>query len=47
MYCGHWSTPLVLGRLAGVVHDRESADGKPKSRCQCHACGEREGEGQY
>jgi hypothetical protein len=32
-YCGHWSTPLMLAALAGVVHDRQCADG------QQHNCG--------
>jgi hypothetical protein len=26
-YSGHWSTPLMLAALAGVVHDRQGADG--------------------
>jgi hypothetical protein len=33
-YGGHWRTPLMLSGLAGVVHDRQSADG------QQHNCGE-------
>jgi hypothetical protein len=33
-YCGHRSTPLMLGALAGVVHDRQGAYG------QQHNCGE-------
>jgi hypothetical protein len=32
-YGGHWSAPLMLAALAGVVHDRQGADG------QQHNCG--------
>jgi hypothetical protein len=25
-YAGHWSAPLMLAALAGIVHDRQSPD---------------------
>ena len=31
-YSGHRSTPLVLAALAGVVHDRQRADGDEHKR---------------
>ena len=31
-YAGHWSAPRMLAALAGVVHDRQRADGDEHNR---------------
>jgi hypothetical protein len=33
-YGGHRSTPLMLGAFAGVIHDRQGADGRQNNRRQ-------------
>jgi hypothetical protein len=31
-HAGHWSAPRILAALAGVVHDRQRADGDEHNR---------------
>jgi hypothetical protein len=31
-YRRHWSAPLVLAALAGIIHNRQSADGRQHNR---------------
>jgi hypothetical protein len=32
LYGRHWSAPLVLAALAGIIHDRKSAEGQQHNR---------------
>jgi hypothetical protein len=35
-YGGHWSAPLMVAALAGVVHDRQSANDSDRNRRHCN-----------